>query len=331
MPFNIDILEDELLSWGHGILENLLCCRTTGRNIIWATDDYNCWGEGYSFHDCMTIEAICGKNRHVIQPRIAKPLTEQKSRTIEKAEIFSPSWLCNFQNNMIDETWFGRRYVFNKDDVDNKKWKTFHSPIQFPEDKSWTNYVAARRLEITCGEAPYLVSRYDTTAGVLIPVEERIGLLDRKLRVVCENTESVADWLYYAEIAYKSIYGYEWQGDNLILARENLLVSFIEYHQWKFHDFPAKDVIAHFAYIISWNLWQMDGLKFVVPDSCHEEKKINSDLFQSSEETISCEGCEKGNYLRHNGIYCLIKDWEEKDSDTGELGKTIRFVDLMKK
>ena len=34
MPFGIDILEDEIKSWGHEILDNLLLDRTTGENII---------------------------------------------------------------------------------------------------------------------------------------------------------------------------------------------------------------------------------------------------------------------------------------------------------
>lgn len=78
-------------------------------------------------------------------------------------------------------------------------------------------------MEITCGEGPYLVSRYDTTTGDFIPVEERIGLLDRKLRVISENTETSGEWLEMAQKAYKNIYAFEWQGDNLLLAREALL------------------------------------------------------------------------------------------------------------
>ncbi|MBO7084803.1 hypothetical protein J6W20_02645 [bacterium] len=41
-------------------------------------------------------------------------------------------------------------------------------------------------MEITCGEAPYLVSRYDVTDGTLKiqPIAGRVGLLDRKLRII---------------------------------------------------------------------------------------------------------------------------------------------------
>lgn len=35
-----------------------------------------------------------------------------------------------------------------------------------------------------------MVSRYDTVTGETISISQRIGLLDRKLRVVSENTET---------------------------------------------------------------------------------------------------------------------------------------------
>ena len=59
----------------------------------------------------------------------------------------------------------------------------------------WQKYVDARVLEITCGEAPFLVSRYDVETGEVIPVPDRIGLLDRKLRTVNENAQTEENWL----------------------------------------------------------------------------------------------------------------------------------------
>ena len=327
----IDIIENDINTDYPAAFALLLKDQTTQRNILWATHDYEEYGTGYLSGDEIKPELITGINGNIIKPRVLKSKCHQTDRSKGKAEVFTPSWLCNFQNNIVDETWFGRRYVFNRDDVDNKMWDTYHAPIQHPADKPWTSYVAAQRMEITCGEAPYLVSRYDTTTGEFIPLENRIGLLDRKLRVVSENTQSIDDWLQYAEIAYKSIYGYEWQGDSILLAREALLISFLEYYHDKFHSLPAEDAITSTAYIISWNLWQMDGLKFVVPNSCHEEKKTHTGLFETSVETVPCPGCEKGDFFKHNGIYCLIKDWEEKDPDSGDYGKTIRFADLIKR
>lgn len=46
--------------------------------------------------------------------------------------------------------------------------------------------------------APYLASRYDTVSGAPIPLQARIGLLDRKLRVVNENAKDDADWLHHS-------------------------------------------------------------------------------------------------------------------------------------
>ena len=81
-------------------------------------------------------------------------------------------------NNHCDAEWFGKENVFNIEKEDS--WISTTEKIQFPEGKSWMDYIDSRRLEITCGEAPYLVSRYDTTTGEEIPIENRIGILDRK-------------------------------------------------------------------------------------------------------------------------------------------------------
>ena len=156
-------------------------------------------------------------------------------------------------------------------------------------------------------------------------------MLDRKLRVVSENTETSGEWLDMAQEAYKNIYGYEWQGDNLLLAREALLVSFAEYYYAKFGKMPLAKSLLYIAYIISWNVWQMDGLKGVVPDSCKNGVKVvTQDLFGTTENVEYCSGCRDGGFRNHNGIYCLIRDWGLKDLKTGENNRKIRFIDLIK-
>ena len=248
------------------------------------------------------------------------------------AEVFTPSWICNTQNNLIDEAWFGRKDVFNHEvtaEDGTHTWEVNPDKIAFPEGRTWKDYVRENRLEITCGEAPYLVSRYDTTTGTFIPVEKRIGLLDRKLRIVSENTATTREWLEAAKDAYRNIYAYEWQGDSLLLAREALLLSFIEYYRNKFGKDPQIKSINHIAYIISWNVWQMDGLKGVVPDSCGERVRMEPSLFGTIERREPCEGCLKNDLTKHNGIYCIIKDWRATDKTTGKKGKRIRFIDLI--
>lgn len=185
-------------------------------------------------------------------------------------------------------------------------------------------------MEITCGEAPYLVSRYDTTTGEPISLEQRIGMLDRKLRVISENAETSAEWLSMAQEAYKHTYGYEWQGDNLLLAREALLITFIEYYHAKFDKMPQERSLLYIAYIISWNLWQMDGLKGVVPNSCHDMEVSEKNIFGESTHIEHCPGCQNGSFKEHNGIYCQIRDWGVRDPRTGRNNRKIRFINLIK-
>lgn len=328
MLFNVslDVYEDAIMNYDPKLLDILLFDQTTKRNIIWATDDYAERGSEYSASSEIHPELITGINSMLIRPRIAKSIEAQESRTRGRAEVFTPCWICNAQNNMVDEQWFGRPSVFNTEG--NQQWKTTEDRIQFPGgyQKTWQDYVNAKRLEITCGEAPYLVSRYDTVTGAMIPIKDRIGLLDRKLRVVNENTENAEDWFNWSLRAFQSVYGYEFQGDNLLLARENLLATFIEYYQDRFAEGPSVKQLHLIARTISWNIWQMDGMKFVVPYSCKPQKVEQQlslfDFGEEQEEIIPCYGCRTGNCRKHTGSYCRIFDWRENAS--------LRFVDMVK-
>ena len=221
----VDIQENDLIGLSPALLDTLLKDHTMSTeerqvNIFWATDSYAALGPGYQYRDQITIEAITGDRGNVIVPRALKSRQLQQQRSRQMAEVFTPSWICNKQNNLIDAAWFGREGVFNTE-VDSPdgshSWTVNPAPVAFPEGKSWLDYVKDIRLEITCGEAPYLASRYDTVTGEPIPVESRIGLLDRKLRVVSENTSTTSEWLKAAQAAFQSTYAYEWQGDNLVL------------------------------------------------------------------------------------------------------------------
>ena len=330
MPRNsVDILEND---FAPEVLEQLLRDHTTKRNIFWATHDYEERGEGYQYADEIKPELITGENGKVIMPRVKKTKEQQTGRAKDMAEVFTPSWVCNAQNNLIDEAWFGRKGVFNVEVPERHTWETQTAPIEFPNDKTWRDYVRAVRMEIACGEAPYLVSRYDTTTGEIIPIQYRIGLLDRKLRVVSENTETSKDWLEWAQIAFRTTYGYEWQGDNLLLAREALLLTFIDYYKAKFGKRPVKKSIKYIAYVVSWNLWQMDGLRGVIPDSCQDgviKKELS--LFGERDVLIRCPGCKQDDIHKHNGTYCLIRDWQKDNyQDRSEENRTlIRFIDLI--
>lgn len=303
-----DVIENNTASFNEQVLAVLLIDRSTKKNIVWATDDYIDFGVGYSPESEITIDKISGIHSFIITPRILKEKQKQSNRTRNKAEVFTPSWICNEQNNLVDEQWFGRADVFNI--AGDKGWKTVKTKIAFPSKpgKTWQDYIRAKRMEITCGEAPYLVSRYDTVTGKPIKVYKRIGLLDRKLRVINENVDDASDWFLWVKKAYQSIYGYEYQGDNLLLARKNLLLTFIDNMVYKFDRQPTTNELKSIAYIISWNIWQMDGLTYTAPYSEMEvqEEFEQLTLFGFSEEQEEITETNK------NAIPCIIRDWTNK-------------------
>ena len=316
MSVNTEKLKVENKNINPIILKIKIKNRKRNKNIIWATDNYKEQDKKYTAKKQITMEAITTEK--IIKPRLGKTQIEQENRSRDKAEVFTPSWMCNIQNNLVDEMWFGKKDVFNKEL--SKSWKANEQKVTFPENKTWQEYIKSVRLEITCGEAPYIVSRYDTVTGKVIPIKERIGLLDRKLRVICENVETKEEWLEWAEIAYKSIYGYDWQGDNILIARENLFFTLQDYYREMFKQELDMVNMIIFAEIISWNIWQMDGAKGVIPNSCRNDKKDKKTDGKNAKE---CIGCAKDNIYKHNGKYCKIMDWEKE--------KIIKFIDLINK
>lgn len=284
-----------------GVLSALLRDRSqpnsTG-SIIWATGAYANHGVGYAGSDMMTVETV----RHLVSigelvPRCEKDADTQRRRTADKAEVFTPSWLCNDMINGIEECEFGAGVrPFNDESDGPRDWKATVGEISFPDGEAaggagngkrlvpakprWYRYIGLRCLEITCGEAPYLTSRYDAVTNEPIPQAERIGFLDRKIRVAVENTPAgSAERKKVIDRALSSVYGFEYQGDNLFLARMNILLTWHEAAygtaggEW---DAPATvgrredrwdevDALAEAANTISRNIVQMDGITLTVP------------------------------------------------------------------
>ena len=300
------------------VLSILLQDKTTKKNIIFATDAYE--SMGYSATSEIFPERIVNMD---LLPRVEKELIHQQARTRAKAEVFTPSWVCNKMNNHCDKEWFGRPDVFNKED--GESWITNPEPVDFG-GMSWKEYVDSRRIEITCGEASYLVSRYGTTTGAAIPIKDRIGILDRKLRVVNENTADDKEWLKWAERAFQSVYGYEFQGDNLLIARINLLNTYNDYYKDRLRTEPTDVELRKIANIVAWNIWQMDGLTGTIPFSKAEEEYTNFTIFDFGVE-IPNEGevtdmIEHEIQIENEAPVCRIFDWRSKES--------IKFTDLKK-
>lgn len=218
-------------------------------------------------------------------------------------------------NNDIDGVWFGHRDAFTVEGEGS--WEPCEDKVVFPKAKGrgWQAYVKSSRLEITCGEAPYLCSRYDAVDGEAIPIERRMGLLDRKLRVASERTKTHDARIICAFTALKATYGYEYQGDNLLIARTNVLETFVEYAESRWGMSPSENEVSQAAEIISWNLWQMDGLTCAVPAS-NPEAVVQLPLFEEPKQTSV-----------QMSMFDMLDDWE----DTGgraeeELGKDAQAI-----
>lgn len=161
-----------------------------------------------------------------IHPRVAKPPAEQAQRSRESAEIFTPAWVCKAQIDLVEGAAGGAL------------------PLPAPF------------LEVACGEAPYLTTRYDAVSGKFLAPGERVGVLDRKL---AQLPGPEAAWEAGALRALQVCYGYELRGDSLALARANLVASLGEHYTSRFAaPAPARLLIAA-AQIAGRNLWQMAG------------------------------------------------------------------------
>lgn len=308
------------------VLDTLLKDKSTGKNIIWATDPpeelQTVMYEPVTDRSQITTQQLGLTHYEVVLPRMMKQTDTQQKRTRKKGEVFSPAWVCNKMNNALDADWFGglgAGETAGQFTVELPQgWQTVETPVQFPVCKgrtpAWVQYVQSRRLEVTCGEAPFLASRYDAATGEMIPVARRIGILDRKLRVVSENAATEDEWRKYATHAVQSTYGYEYQGDNLLLARVNLLLTYAEHLQARWQRKPTKEELQPIANIISWNLWQMDGLRLSVPGGKPQPEAEQLDLFsmfgaaEPQPPTVSCK----------------VKNWRKGSHGTTQNFETIQ-------
>lgn len=298
------------------VLPLLLADKSTGRNIIWATDPPQTLSDTVTDKSEMTPAQLHQLGFEAVQARAGKQADVQQKRTRRRGEVCTPAWVCNKMINALDADWFGREDVFNTEQPQG--WQAREGQVEFPASKGkaplWQQYIDSRRLEITCGEAPFLASRYDAATGEMIPVQQRIGILDRKLRVVSETVKEEKEWLYWAKRAVQATYGYEYQGDNLLLARTNLLLTFAEHLQARWQRSSTTQELKSTANIIAWNLWQMDGLKRSIPGGKLHPDTEQLDLFSmfgDAEESVP-------------SVSCKVKNWRKGGHGTTQNFETIQ-------
>ena len=119
--------------------------------------------------------------------------------------------------------------------------------VKFMVDALDDGRLESRWLEVACGEAPFITNRYDAVTGEAVTFDKRVGILDRKLRAIH------GDKIPQALRAVQSVYGYELQGDSLLIARANVLLTFVEFAR------PSAAMLNEAAQIVAQNFWQMDA------------------------------------------------------------------------
>lgn len=283
-----DLSDSTILRENESILSLLLKDHTTGKNIKWGTDSYI--NHGYSFRDDqeIKIDLITGWYEDFIRPRVDKDIDIQLERQRNRAEVFTPSWVIKLQ-------------------VD--------AALEDMEKLPLTDFLKTKWLEITCGEAPYMVNRYDMETGEVIPLKDRAGFIDVKFKKLNEAIESEEEWLKLAVEIYKASYGYEYQGDSLLLARENLILTFIDNYFYMFGAFPKEKILLEITKIISLNVFQMDGLTYEVPysDGGLEESGTQLNLFEEIEvkENITPELAKIKLWQKNK--FVIVKKMSERD------------------
>lgn len=195
----------------------LLKDHNTGSNIKVCNSDYS-----IDESTELTLDLL---QKLDIKRRIDKSKEIQINRQKVKAEVFTPLLVVQKMND----------YLFKHvDDLINVKM-----------------------LEITMGEGAFLCSRYDHFTGKPVDIENRVGIIDRKLQ-----SATTIEQFYKC---YESTFGYELQGDSLLLARVNMLFAFCEYVKHKLNRKPINLELVKVSKIIAHNLWQMDGITKEIP------------------------------------------------------------------
>ena len=305
---DIDLVSRLVRHYGTGTLETLLRDHSTDRNIIWAGSEYERLGDGYSPYDEITVDKIADRHYGTVEPRVAKNADKQAWRTRDKAEVFTPSWLCAKMVDGIDDAFFGDEP--NAFSAGGQGGLTDERMEALAQDGLWKRYVDNRLLEITCGEAPFVCSPYDASTGNLLDVPERMGFLDRKLRVVSANTDGFDEWLKWAYRALEASYGYEFQGDNLVIARINVFNTFADHFESRWSRRPDEREAKHAANVVSWNFWQMDGLRGCAPSEWDvpEEEPAQMSLFDMLDYTVN----EPEPAQPQLAVPCRIYDWRAR-------------------
>lgn len=234
-------------------------------------------------------------------PGALKSKERKFNATRKNGEVFTPSWICSMQN-MIAWNLLGIGVAdFMDPDV---------------SEELAMLAIDAKVVEPFCGEAPYLAFLYDVVEGKSIHNKDKFGILDAKLRMAatlarrcakgCEGKESdVAKWRELALQALKSVYAFDSKGDNVFLARRNLLRTLVHADE----DFTGAPTDPEFLMealrIISRNVWQMEAVGLAIPLQGLDH--YNLGLLGASTQPNKAPG----NWMRRSRSPIRITDWQK--------------------
>lgn len=282
------------------VLNRLLLDKSTGKNILWATEAYTENGPAFERNAEIQADLLTGLYHGMVDTRALKSLPLQNHRTKKHAEVFTPFYLCRAMNAILDQSFADQLPHISAGFLSEHRMEVQSERLtESVTEHNWKSYVDFRVMEMTCGEGPFLVSRYDVANGQYIRLSDRIGLLDRKLQLISFYTSSEEDWLKWTKRAFQATYGFEFQGDSLLLARLNLYMSFVEYLQARWQRMPSYEESRSICHIIAWNIWQMDGLTGAIP-----YKKVSLNDRQIDFFTLLGETPPESSNTR-----CRIYDW----------------------
>lgn len=336
---SVDIAADIARFAELGVLDTLLLDCSIGKNIVWASNSLGAKGAGYWAKDEIVAWMITGANAGAVRTRAEKAREERAALTKAHAEVFTPTWVCKQMIDYADSAWWESLHAsqqgqlgIGEDGAKGGSKKNATSSATGPwldkewQSQHWQEYVASPRLEITCGEAPFLVNRYNADTGEIVPPEQRTGILGRKLALVGQASNNRKKWMKWAAVALQSVYGYELLGSSLLIARINALCSVEEFAFSAGYAPLKRGEYEQFAEIISWNLWQMDGLTDCVPFGTAQDEPPQDrlpgfdDLFATPQET---EEATPGRGA------ALIFDWKNNTAlefrELKQKGTTMKF------
>ena len=129
----------------------------------------------------------------------------------------------------------------------------------------------------------------------------------------------------WALAALKSTYGYEYQGDNLLIARINVLETITEHLSDRWGEGLSQEEMDEIAWVVSWNFWQMDGLTCSPPTNAEdaivqsilpgfeapEPEPVQMSLFDAFEGFVEEPPADKE--PQQTIPLCIIYDWENDE------------------